>query len=249
MTEDNSQSVVVVYVDDLIFGGHCDKLYQQFVEKMRTKVEMSMLGELSYFLGFPVSEQEDDIFVSQIKYVKEMLKKFGMEDSKPMGTPMAVGCKLSSNGESPIVDQTLYRSMIGRFLYLTSSRIDILQLVCLVARFQASPKEAHLLAVKRILRYLKGTLEYGLWYPKTNNFIVTAFSDADWAGSIDDRKITSGGAFFLGKSSVAWHRKKHESVSLSIAEAEYIVATTSCTQVIWMKRQISDFSIHSDEPV
>ncbi|XP_043721111.1 secreted RxLR effector protein 161-like [Telopea speciosissima] len=110
--------------------------------------------------------------------------------------------------ESPLVDQTLYRSMIGSLLYLMASRPDILQSVCLVARFQANPKETHLLPLKRIFRYLKGTMDYGLWYPRTDHFTFTAFSDADWADSIDDRKSTSGSAFYLGKSLVVWHSKK-----------------------------------------
>ncbi|XP_043699932.1 secreted RxLR effector protein 161-like [Telopea speciosissima] len=158
-----------------------------------------------------------------------MLKKFMVEDSKPVGTLMLVGCKLSSSDESPSVDQTQYRSMIGSLLYLTASRPDILQPVCLVARFQANPKETHLLAVKRIFRYLKGSTEYGLWYPKIEKFTLTAFSDVDWAGSNDDKKSTSGGAFYLGKSLVAWHSKKQESVSLSTAEAEYIATVASYT--------------------
>ncbi|XP_043694337.1 secreted RxLR effector protein 161-like [Telopea speciosissima] len=172
-----------------------------------------------------------------------------MEDNKPVSTPMVVGCKMSLNDESASVDQTKYRSMIRSLLYLTASRPDIMQSVCLVARFQSNPKETHLLAVKRIFRYIRGTMEYGLWYPKTENFSLTAFSDADWAGSIDDRKSTSGGALFLGKSLVAWHSKKQESVSLSTAEAEYIATTASCTQVLWMQRQISDFGLSSDGPV
>ncbi|XP_043694174.1 secreted RxLR effector protein 161-like [Telopea speciosissima] len=172
-----------------------------------------------------------------------------MEDSKPVSTPMVVCCKLSLNDESASVDQTKYRSMIGTLLYLTASRPDIMQSVCLVTRFQSNPKETHLLAVNRIFRYIKGIMEYGLWYPKTENFSLTTFLDADWAGSIDDRKSTSGGAFFLGKSLVAWHSKKQESVSLSTAEAEYIVAAASCTQGLWMQRQISDFGLSSDGPV
>ncbi|XP_042494955.1 uncharacterized mitochondrial protein AtMg00810-like [Macadamia integrifolia] len=133
MTENKSQLVVVVYVDDIIFEEQNDEMCRQFAERMMAEFEMSMLGELSYFLGLEVNQQQNGIFISQAKYIKEMLKKFMMEDSKPVSTPMVVGCKLSSRDESSSVDQTLYRSMIGSLLYLTASRPDILQAVCLVA--------------------------------------------------------------------------------------------------------------------
>ncbi|XP_042484971.1 secreted RxLR effector protein 161-like [Macadamia integrifolia] len=232
MIENKSQLVVVVYVDDIIFGGHNDEVCRQFAERMTTKFKMSMLGELSYFLGLQVNQQQNGVFISQANYIKEMLKKFMMEDSKPISTPMVVGCKFSSSDESSSVDQTLYRTTIGSLLYLTASRPDILQAVCLVAQFQGSPKETHLVALKKIFRYLRGTMEYSLWYPKIESFTLIAFSDADWAGRVDDRKSTSGGTFFSGQSLVAWHSKKQESISLSIAEAEYIATTASCTQVI-----------------
>ena len=120
-----------------------------------------------------------------------MLKKFGMEDCKPVSTPILTGCKLRKDDESK-VDQKLYRSMIGSLLYVTTSRPDAMQAIGLVARFQANPKEAHVLTIKRIFRYLKGTTKFGLWYPKGNELTLVAYTDADWAGSIDDRKSTSG---------------------------------------------------------
>ena len=146
---------------------------------------------------------KDGIFIGQDKYAKEMLKKFVMEECKPVSTPMSVGCKLSKDEGGAKIDQTLYRSMIGSLLYLTASRPDILFAVCQAARYQASPRESHLLAVKRIFRYVKGTLNHGLWYKRTENMKLIAYSDADWAGNVDDRRSMSGGAFFLGESLVA----------------------------------------------
>jgi hypothetical protein len=128
---------------------------------------------------------------------------------------MITGCKLSLDDDSPKVDQTMYRSMIGSFLYSTKTKPDIMLVVGLVRRFQYAPRETHLKAVKRIFIYLKGTLEFGLWYPKIKYFTLNSYTDADWAGSIDDRKSTSGGAFFLGKCLVALISKKQESTSLS----------------------------------
>jgi hypothetical protein len=175
---------------------------------MQIEFEMSMIGELSYFLGLQVKQSSAGIFISQEKYLKEMLKKFQMEDSSPVSTPMVVGCKLSKDDISPDVDQRTYRSMIGNLLYITTSHPDIMQVVGMVGRYQSAPKQSHLVAVKRIFKYLKGTMTYGLWYPRNQNFQLTAYSDADWANCVDERKRTSGGAFFLGDSLVAWISKK-----------------------------------------
>ena len=115
---------------------------------MKSEFEMSMLGELSYFLGLQISQLKNGTFLSQTKYAKEMLNKFHMEDCKPMGTLMIIGCKFTKNDDSPDVDQTTYRSMIGNLLYLIASRPDIMHTICLVARFQSSPKESHVMVVK-----------------------------------------------------------------------------------------------------
>ncbi|XP_043697501.1 secreted RxLR effector protein 161-like [Telopea speciosissima] len=159
------------------------------------------------------------------------------------------GCKLTKDDASPSVDHTTYRSMIGSLLYLTASRPDILQAVCIVARFQAGPKETHVAAVKRIFRYLKCTIDYGLWYPRTKDFTLSAFLRCRLGSDVDDRKSTSGGAFYLGGSLVAWRSKKQGSVSLSTAEVEYIAATSCCTQLLWMKQMMKDLSVEVDRPV
>ena len=133
--------------------------------------------------------------------------------------------------------------MIGSLLYVTTSRPYIMQAIGLVARFQSAPKETHVQVVKIIFRYLKGTLEFGLWYSRINDFTLIAYIDVNWAGSIDDKKSTSEGEFFLGKCLVSWLRKKQTLISLSIAEAEYIVAATCCTQVMWMKQDLQDIQV------
>ena len=125
-----------------------------------------------------------------------MLNKFQMKENKPMSTPMVIGCKLILEHDSPKVDQMMYKSMVGSLLYSTTKRPDIMQVVGLMGRFQSAPKETHLKVVKIIFRYLQGTLELGLWYPKDKNFNLTTYIDADWDDSIDDRKSTSGGDFF-----------------------------------------------------
>ena len=152
-----------------------------------------------------------------------------MEDSSFVNTPMVVGCKLSKDDPSPDVDQRTYRSMIGSLLYITTSRLDIMQDVGMVRIFQFAPKQSHLVSVKRIFKYLKGTMTYGLWYPRNQNLQLTTYSYVDWENCFDERKSTSGGAFFLGDSLVAWLSNKQDSVSLSTTKAEYIVAATCCT--------------------
>jgi hypothetical protein len=178
-----------------------------------------------------------------------MLKKYQMEDSSHVSTPMVVGCKLSKYDISLDVDQRTYRSMIGSLLYITASRPDIMQVVGMVGHYQSAPKQIHLVFVKRIFKYLKGTMTYGLWYPRNQNFQLTAYSDADWANYVDERKSTSGGAFSLGDSLVAWISKKQGSISLSTIEVEYIATTTCCTQILWIIQTLADLKVNYTDPI
>ena len=158
---------------------------------MQKEFEMSLLGELTFSLGLQISQRTEGIFITQTKYIKEMLKKFQMEDCKPVSTPMITSCKLSKDDESKEVDQRLYRSMISSLLYVTASRPDVMQAIGQVEIFQVAPKETHIIAVKRIFGDLKGTMDFGLWYPKGNEMILIAYLDAYWAGCVDDRRGTS----------------------------------------------------------
>jgi hypothetical protein len=139
--------------------------------------------------------------------------------------------------------------MIGSLLYITLSHPDIMHDVGMVGRYQAAPKHSHLLAIKRIFRYLKGTMNYGLWYPKNHNFQLSVYSYVDWDICVDERKNTSGGAFFLGDSLVAWLRKKQGFVSLSTTEAKYIATATCCTQVLWMIQTLEDLEVKYIAPI
>lgn len=190
---------------------------------------MSFLGKLTYFLGLQVQQTKDGIFLSQTKYLKQILKKYRMEYSKPVYTPMVSGCSLSSNDDSPTMNQPQYKSMIGNILYLIGTRPDIMHVVGLVGRFQATPKDSHLQVVKRIFKYLKGTQGFSLWYPKDIDLTLHAYTYVDWAGNVDDQKSTSGGAFYMGSRLVSWFRKKQSLIALSIAKAEYVATTSCCT--------------------
>ncbi|GMI76671.1 hypothetical protein HRI_001336400 [Hibiscus trionum] len=239
----NDILVVQIYVYDIIFGSTNECHCQEFAKLMQGEFEMSMMGELSFFLGLQIKQKKDGTFINQAKYIKDMLKKFGLENAKPQATPMSSSTKLDKDEEGKCVDSKLYRSMIRSLLYLTASRPDILFSVCLCARFQASPRESHLIAVKRIFRYLRDTPCLGLWYPRDSTFNLHAYSDADYGGCKIDRKSTSGTCQFLGSMLISWFSKKQNSVALSTTEAEYISLGSCCAQVLWMKQQLLDYGI------
>ncbi|KAL8124254.1 hypothetical protein AgCh_012047 [Apium graveolens] len=223
--------LVQIYVDDIIFGSTNDRICKKFAKLMQSRYQMSMMGELSYFLGLQVKKNEEGIFICQSKYTRNLLKKFGMQDCSSASTSMATATKLDKDtGIS--VDITDYRGMIGSLLYLTASRPDIMYDTCLCARFQADPREPHLTAVKRIFKYLKGTADLGLWYPRESDFKLIGYSDADFAGCKIDRKSTSGSCQFFGGRLVSWFSKKQKSISTSTAEAEYIATRSCCTQIL-----------------
>ncbi|GJY89719.1 retrovirus-related pol polyprotein from transposon TNT 1-94, partial [Tanacetum coccineum] len=188
-----------------------------FSDLMKSRFEMSMMGEMAFFLGLQVNQSPCGIFINQSNYVLKILKKYGMESCDPVGTPMEIKDKLDLDQNGSPVDATKYRSMIGALMYLTSSRPDIVHATCLCARYQAKPTEKHLKEVKRIFRYLWGTVNMGLWYTKDSGFELTGFSDADYAGCKDTFKSTSGGAQFLGEKLVSWSSKKQDCTALSTA--------------------------------
>ncbi|GKA28332.1 hypothetical protein Tco_0714500 [Tanacetum coccineum] len=157
---------------------------------------------------------------------------------------MATKPKLDADLSGKLVDQTDYHSKIGSLMYLKSSRPDIVQAVCYCARYQARPTENYLKEVKRIFRYLRGTINMGLWYPKDSGFELTAFSDADHAGCLDTRKSTSGGIQLLGDKLVSWMSKKQDCTAMSSAEAEYVALSAGCAQVIWMRTQLKDYGFN-----
>ncbi|KAH9686889.1 hypothetical protein KPL70_014556 [Citrus sinensis] len=197
-----------------------------FSSCMSQEFEMSMMRELKYFLGLQVKQNEEGIFINQAKYVKDLLKRFGYENGTAKSTPMSTTIKLDKDEKCKEVDIKTYRGMIGSLLYLTASRPDIMFSVCLCARFQSCPKESHMLAVKRIFRYLIGTINLALWYSRGTHIDLTCYSDADFVGYKVDKKSTSGTCHFLGHSLVSWFSKKQNSVALSTTEAEYIAAVT-----------------------
>jgi hypothetical protein len=194
--------IVQVYVDDIVFGGSSNSLVARFAEDMSREFEMSMMGELQFFLGLQIKQSKEGIFVHQAKYTKDIVRKFKMEDSKAMTMPMSTTTALDADEEGEHVDQKEFQSMIGSLLYLTATRSDIQFSVCLCAHFQASPRTTHRQVVKRIFRYLRHT-PAGLWYSASSSLALHGFSNADFDGCRLDRKSTYGTCQFLGSSLVS----------------------------------------------
>ncbi|GJZ21623.1 uncharacterized mitochondrial protein-like protein [Tanacetum coccineum] len=182
---------------------------------------MSSMGELTFFLGLQVKQKPNGIFISQDKYVDEILKKFDFANVKSASTPIETQKPLVKDEEASDVDVHLYRSMIGSLI------------------FKVTPKTSHLTAVKRIFRYLKGKPKLGLWYPRESTFDLESYSDSDYAGANLDRKSTTGGCQFLGRRLITWQCKKQTIVATSTTEAEYVAAASCCGQVLWIQNQMS----------
>nr|GEU43057.1 retrovirus-related Pol polyprotein from transposon TNT 1-94 [Tanacetum cinerariifolium] len=233
--------LVQVYVDVIIFGSTKKEMCTEFEKMKHKKFQMSSVRELTFFLGLQVKQQEDEIFISQEKYVNEILNKFGFSNVKIACTPMETHKTLLKDDKGEDVDEHLYRSMIGSLMYLTSSRPDIMFAVCACVRFQVNPKISHLYAVKRIFRYLKGQPKLGLWYPKDSPFNLVTYTDSDYAGASLDRKSTIGGCQFLGCRMISWQCKKQIMVANFTTKAKYIAASNCYGQVLWIQNQLLDY--------
>ncbi|GJX20803.1 retrovirus-related pol polyprotein from transposon TNT 1-94 [Tanacetum coccineum] len=231
----NDLLLVQIYVDDIIFASTNTSICDEFANLMTTKFKMSMLGQMSFFLGLQISQSPRGIFINQSKYASKIIKKYGMLTSDFVDTPMVEKNKLDADLQGTLVDATHYHSMIGSLMYLTSSRPDLIYAVCLCARYQAKPTKKHLHAVKRIFRYLKGTIHMGLLYLKDTGMSLTAYSDVDHARCQDTRRSTSGSAQYLGDKLVSWSSKKQKSTAISSTEAEYIALSRCCAQILWMR--------------
>ncbi|GJW58044.1 putative ribonuclease H-like domain-containing protein [Tanacetum coccineum] len=212
--------LVQIYVDDIIFGSTKKELCDEFEKLMKDKFQMSSMGELTFFLGLQVQQNKKGIFISQDKYVHEILRKFNYSDVKSASTPTDLEKPLVQDGDAADVDEHLYRSMIGSLMYLTASRPDII--------------------------YLKGKPSLGLWYSKDSPLELVAYTDSDYAGATQDRKSTTGGCQFLGNRLISWQCKKQTVVATSTTEAEYVAAASCCGQIFLQKvLMLVDFSTWS----
>nr|GEU68613.1 hypothetical protein [Tanacetum cinerariifolium] len=212
-----------------------------FKKLMHEKFQMSSMGELTFFLGLQVKQKNDGIFISQDKYVGEILKKIGFTEVKNASTPMETQKPLLKNEDGEEVDVHMYRSMNGSLMYLTSSRPDIMFIVCACTRYQVNPKVSHLHVVKRIFRYLKGHLKLGLWYVKDSLFYLVTYTDSDYAEASLDMKSTIGGCQYLKSRLISWQYKKQTVVVNSTTEAEYVAASSCYGQLLWIQNQLLDY--------
>nr|GEY25748.1 putative ribonuclease H-like domain-containing protein [Tanacetum cinerariifolium] len=236
--------LVHMYVDDIIFGSTKKFLCDEFEQMMHKRFQINSIGELTFFLGLQVKQKDDEIFISQDKYVDDILKKFDFITVKTAITPMDPNKALIKDVEEKDVDVYLFRSMIRSLMYLTASRPDIMFAVCACARFQVTTKTSHLHVVKRIFRCLKGQPKLGLWYPKDSPFDLEAFSDSNYAGASLDRKSTTRHCQFLGKRLISWQCKKQTIVANSTTKPEYVVAASYCRQVLWIQNQMLDYGLN-----
>ncbi|KAK6121009.1 hypothetical protein DH2020_045246 [Rehmannia glutinosa] len=237
--------LVQIYVDDIIFGSTNKKLCDKFSNLMQGKFEMSMMGELTFFLGLQVKQLKDGTFISQTKYTRDLMKKFGMEEKSSVKIPMNTSVKMDMDTDGKHVDQTRYRALIGSLLYLTASRPDITFAVGVCARFQSAPKESHMTAAKTILRYLKGCQEVGLWYPKEGGFKPIGYSDSTIFGCRVDRRVLPVHAKCLKHIGfLVWQEAKLNS---HIHTEVHRLGTVIVAQVLWMRQQMRDYEIEEKE--
>ncbi|XP_017629107.1 uncharacterized mitochondrial protein AtMg00810-like [Gossypium arboreum] len=185
--EGNDFIIFCLYVDDIIYTSSSTFLVDKFKSQMMNEFEMSNMGLLHYFLGLEVHQAEDGIFISQRKYTNDLLSKFGMLNCKSATTPMNINEKLQQEDKGEMENAKRFRNLVGGLIYLTHTRPDIAFPVSVISRFMQQPSTVHYGAAKRVLRYIAGTLEYGIWYSKTSNFRLCGFTDSDWASSLDDR--------------------------------------------------------------
>jgi hypothetical protein len=195
-------------------------MFVAFKNSMMTDFDMTDLEKMKYFLGIKVVQTATGFFIGQKKYAQEVLERFHMENCNPVGTPTEPGLKLSNDLDGERVDSTYFKQIVGLLMYLTATRPDIMYAVCLINRYMERTTELHLRAAKRVFRYLKGTIDFGIFYKKNEGPILSSFTNSDFAGDLDDRRSTSGHVFMMGSGVISWASKKQQVVTLSTTEAE-----------------------------
>lgn len=229
------RAYILLYVDDILLTASSPKLRLTLTSLLQQEFEMSDAGKLSYFLGIKVDYKTDGLFLSQAAYAKDILARAKMNDCKPISTPVDLKSKLSADKGDKIDDPTLYRSIAGALQYLTLTRPDIQYAVHQLCLYMHDPRLQHLLAMKRVLRYLQGTIDHGLRLYKSASKTLTAYTDADWAGCPDTRRSTSGFCVYLGDNLISWSSKRQPTVSRSSSEAEYKGVANVVAETCWIR--------------
>ncbi|KAA0048527.1 transportin-3 isoform X1 [Cucumis melo var. makuwa] len=242
-------AILIVYVDDIVLTGDDQTEISQLKQRMGDEFEIKDLGNLKYFLGMEVARSKYGIFVSQRKYTLDLLTETGMLGCRPADTPIEFNCKLGNSDDQVPVDKEQYQRLVGKLIYLSHTRPDISFAVSVVSQFMQAPYEKHMEAVNRILRYLKNTPGKGLMFRKTNRKTIEAYTDSDWAGSVIDRKSTSGYCTFVWGNLVTWRSKKQSVVARSSAEAEYRAMSLGICEEIWLQKVLSDLHQECETPL
>ncbi|GKE67225.1 ribonuclease H-like domain-containing protein [Tanacetum coccineum] len=230
---------LLLYVDDIVLTASSQPLLQRIIALLYQEFSMTDLGSLNYFLGISVTRDSSGLFLSQKKYAIEILEKAHMVSCNPSRTPVDTESKLGVDGD-PVSDPTLYRSLAGSLQYLTFTRPDISYAVQQVCLHMHDPREPHLSALKRILRYVQGTLNYGLQLFSSSTTDLVAYSDADWAGCPTTRRSTSGYCVFLGNNLLSWSAKRQPTLSRSSAEAEYRGVANAVAETCWLRNLLRE---------
>jgi hypothetical protein len=238
---------LLLYVDDIVLTGNTPSFLHQLIVNLSQVFELKDMGTLSYFLGLQIQRSTTGLTVTQTKYATNLLTKHNMVHCSPCKTPCVPNVRLSSTSGQPLTDIHAYRSLVGALHYLTFTRPDISFAVHQVCQFMNAPTDIHLTAAKRILRYLRGTLDHGLHYT-SGPISLSAFSDADWAGDPNDRRSTSGMLVFLGSNPITWSTKKQLTVSRSSTEAEYRALASASAELCWLHTLIKDLGIFLSDP-
>ncbi|KAD1378135.1 hypothetical protein E3N88_42917 [Mikania micrantha] len=234
--------IIGVYVDDLLITGGCTEKIKEIKKSMEERFEMTDLGLLSYYLGIQVTQSSQGIKLQQTSYAKKILDEAGLRDCNSTRFPMEPGLKLSKNEIGDDADATQFRKWIGCLRYLVNTRPDLSYSVGYLSRFMQTPKQAHVQALKQVLRYVKGTTRLGLCYKRGGGDLLYGYSDSSFSADKDDGKSTSGMVFFYGNRPVAWNSQKQTTVALSSCEAEFMAASSAACQAIWLRGLLSELT-------
>jgi len=218
---DHGIVVIVIYVNDLIITGDSDADISDLKKLLKQKFEMKDLGELRYFLDIEVIKSPKGIWLLQRQYALNKFSEYGMTGCKPISIPLEQNVKLSADEGELVEDTTMYKHIVGSLIYMTITRPDLSYAVGVVSQFMQTPRKPHLDAVRCVLRYIKHTLQCGIFYEAKSQLQVHGYMDADWAGNVSDRRSTSGFMFSFGSGAVSWNSKKQPTVALSSTEVEY----------------------------
>ncbi|GAB2299634.1 hypothetical protein Dimus_038573 [Dionaea muscipula] len=254
---------ICIYVDDLLLMGSKKSLIDDFKHGLVQRFEMTDLGLMSHYLEIKVQQKSTGVFISQSHYIVQVLEAVSMSKCKPVTTPMAANSSFSRTGDRvstpTTVDVAVYRSVVRSLRYITCTRPDIAYAVGIISKHMQQPKLGHWLACKRVLRYLKGTLEYGMWFPTSvtagslapahDHFHIVGYSDNDWAGDVNERKSTTGFVFMSGSTAIFWASKKQPIVALSSSEAKYVAAASCVSHALWLRKLMTELGLKQEEPI